>query len=94
VIDKVLIDNVELDMFIIKIAYEYLNLQALVVIYETIQPTTILGGCIIAPLDVVVNLNENSGDENEHLKECNDIVLPLNIMKKPCLLQLVYLVVI
>jgi hypothetical protein len=29
-----MIDNVELDMFIIEIAYEYLNLQALIVIFK------------------------------------------------------------
>lgn len=71
-------------MFRFEIANEYLSLQALIVIYETIQPTTILGGYIIAPSHVVVNSNENLGDENENLKECNDITLPLNTMKKSC----------
>jgi hypothetical protein len=43
---------------------DYTCLQAHVSIWESIQPTTIVGGSIVAPLDLVINEGKDDGIDN------------------------------
>jgi len=43
---------------------DYTCLQAPISLQESIQPTTIVGGFIVAPLDLVTNEQEDDGIDN------------------------------
>jgi hypothetical protein len=52
-------------MFRLENVDEYVGLQALVSIDESIQPTIILGGCIVNVVDVVVDIFDGTDSLEE-----------------------------
>ncbi len=74
IIETIQVDPIEFDMFRFDNINDYKGLQALVSIKGSIPPTTIVGGFIVAPIDLVVDhvFDEEEDDgANNTLEDSN-----------------------
>ncbi len=64
IIENIQVDPIKFDMFILDNINEYTCLQVHVSIEESIQHVTIVGGSIVAPLDLVTVEGKDDGVHN------------------------------
>jgi len=64
IIENIQIDPTKFVMFILDNISDYTCLQVPISIEESIQPVTIVGGSIVAPLDLVANEGKDDGVDN------------------------------
>jgi hypothetical protein len=70
IVENIQIDPIEFHMFKVGNVDEYFGLQAPTFIQNSIQPTNVVGGCVVSATDIVVNVS--SGEEENGIESLKD----------------------
>ncbi len=70
IVENIQTNPIEFDMFRVGNVDEYLGLQAPTFIQDSIQPTNVVGGCVVNVIDLVANFS--NGEEDNGIDSLED----------------------
>ncbi len=70
IVENIQTNPIEFDMFKIGNVDEYSSLQVPTSIQDSIQPTNVVGGCVVSVIDLVVNVS--NGEEDNGVDSLED----------------------